>query len=56
MVTKFGSPPNPRRLQDQAAELRERANSELDPKRRENMRSLASDLERQFQSAMRQKA
>lgn len=55
-MVKFGSPPNPHRLKERADELRERANSELDPKKREQMRGLAKDLDMQFNSAMRPKA
>jgi len=53
MATKFGDPPNPHKLKASADRLREQANSELDPKRREQMRGLAKDLDMQYRQAMR---
>ena len=40
-------------LENQIKDLERRANSELDPKRREQLRMLANDLKRQLQAAWR---
>lgn len=53
---KIGSYPDPRRFERSAKHYAEMANSELDPKRREQLRSLAADQEREYRRAMRTKA
>ena len=40
-------------LKERANKLRDQANNELDPRRREQLRGLAADLERQAREAMR---
>ena len=58
MVVPGDGPRNndPYTLEKQAADWRQRSNSELDPKRRFQMRSLAADLEEQARRALTPRA